>query len=110
MAQAPPALHDAEGWAMTNSNTTISAEELAFLVGTRACPPIVDVRREEVFRQADTMIVSAVWRDHRLAADWASEFASEAPVVYCAHGHNVSELAATLLRQKGVAARILTGG
>jgi rhodanese-related sulfurtransferase len=95
---------------MGNANTTISAEELGFLVGTRACPPIVDVRREEVFRQADTLIASAVWRDHRLAADWASEFASEAPVVYCAHGHNVSELAATLLRQKGVAARILAGG
>jgi rhodanese-related sulfurtransferase len=95
---------------MTNANIAISADELASLVGTRTCPPIVDVRREEVFREADTLVPSAVWRDHRLASEWAAEFAAQAPVVYCAHGHNVSEMAATLLRQKSVPARVLTGG
>jgi rhodanese-related sulfurtransferase len=95
---------------MSDFSTAISADELASLVGTRACPPIIDVRRESVYRQADALIASAVWRDHLSAGDWASEFSGLTPVVYCAHGHNVSALAATLLRQEGVPARILEGG
>jgi rhodanese-related sulfurtransferase len=110
MAQAPPALHYAEELAMSDSHLTISAEGLAAVIGTPSCPPIVDVRREEVFRQADTIIPSAVWRDHSRAREWASEFSAAAPVVYCAHGHNVSELAAALLRHEGIPARILSGG
>src|SRR5688500_11859210 len=110
MAQAPPALHVAEEWAMSKSPNSISAEDLVELVGTAACPPLVDVRRDEVFRAADAMIPAAAWRDHRQAADWAGEFTGAEPVVYCAHGHNVSELAAALLRQSGVHARILAGG
>jgi rhodanese-related sulfurtransferase len=110
MAQAPPALLDAEDKAMSNSHLTISAEELASLIGTLRCPPIVDVRRNEVFSKADTTIASAVWRDPRDASAWAAEFSAAAPVVFCMHGHNVSELAAALLRQQNLPARILSGG
>jgi rhodanese-related sulfurtransferase len=95
---------------MSISPNEISAEELVEHVGTPFCPPIVDVRREDVFRQADTMIPSAVWRDHRGAREWAGQFAGLSPVVVCAHGHNVSEMAATLLREAGVKARVLAGG
>ncbi|MGH6924877.1 MAG: chromate resistance protein ChrB domain-containing protein [Propylenella sp.] len=95
---------------MGNSHLTISAEELAALLGTPFCPPIVDVRREAVFKDAETLIASAAWRDHQGARDWARDYRDKAPVVYCAHGHNVSELAAALLQQQGVPARILAGG
>jgi rhodanese-related sulfurtransferase len=110
MAQALPALRHAEGFAMSRSPNVISAEDLIEQVGTSFCPPIVDVRREEVFRQAETMIPAAIWRDHRRAREWAAELAGVSPVIVCAHGHNVSEMAATLLREAGVAARILVGG
>jgi rhodanese-related sulfurtransferase len=110
MAQALPALQVAEERAMGKSPNSISAHELVEVIGTAACPPIVDVRRDEVFRAADVMIPAAMWRDHRRAADWAAELAGMEPVVYCAHGHNVSELAAAILRQSGVRARILAGG
>ena len=100
----------AEEMAVSDSNQAISAGELVALVGTPACPPIVDVRREAVFRESDVLIASAVWRDHMRAAEWGPEFAGGAPVVYCARGHNVSALAATVLRQQGVEARVLTGG
>jgi rhodanese-related sulfurtransferase len=95
---------------MGASHLTISADELASLVGTPACPPIVDVRREAVFREAEAMVASAVWRDHLLAPEWAARYVGRAPIVYCAHGHNVSEIAAALLRNAGVPARILAGG
>jgi rhodanese-related sulfurtransferase len=95
---------------MSDSHFSISPATLASLIGSPACPPVVDVRREDVFRQADAMIPAAAWRDHRLAGDWAHEYSAAAPVVYCAHGHNVSEMAAALLRQQGVAARVLEGG
>jgi rhodanese-related sulfurtransferase len=95
---------------MTNAPTTISPGELASLVGTRACPPIIDVRREKVFAESEALIASAVWRNHLSAREWAGEFTRAAPVIYCAHGHNVSELAATLLRHEGVPTRILEGG
>jgi rhodanese-related sulfurtransferase len=101
---------NAEEQAMSNSHLTISAEELAALVGTASCPPIVDVRREAVFKEASDLIASADWREHIRARDWAQDYASAAPVVYCTHGHNVSALAAALLRQEGVPARILAGG
>jgi hypothetical protein len=63
-----------------------------------------------VVRHADTVVPAASWHDHRQAPDWAHEFTGSAPVIYCAHGHNVSEMAATMLRQQGVPARVLAGG
>jgi len=95
---------------MSDSNLTISVDDLAVLVGMPACPPIVDVRRAAVFKEADSLIASAVWREHLRARDWARDYVSAPPVVYCARGHNVSELAAALLRQQGVSARMLAGG
>jgi rhodanese-related sulfurtransferase len=95
---------------MSEHPLSISPADLARRVGSADCPPIVDVRREEAFRQSDIMLPAARWRDHRLAREWAGEFAGQAPVVYCAHGHNVSEMAAALLRSGGVPARIVAGG
>jgi rhodanese-related sulfurtransferase len=87
--------------------TRISANELNALVGTARCPLIVDVRREAAFKSAPTRVAGAVWHDHisadRLAAD-------RAIVVYCVHGHNVSEIAASKLRQAGACVRMLEGG
>lgn len=91
--------------------TQISPEELIELVGTAHCPAIFDVRREEAFRRAETTIPAARWRDHRAAADWAEELppGGEA-VVFCVHGQQVSQSAASLLRHSGRRARVLTGG
>jgi rhodanese-related sulfurtransferase len=88
----------------------ITAAELIPLVGGHACPPLIDVRREALFRESKALIPTAVWRDHMLARDWGRDYADPAPIIFCAHGHNVSELAAALLRQEGVNARILEGG
>ena len=88
-----------------------SPEQLIPLVGTSNCPLIVDVRRESVFRNSDRRIAGSVWRDHLKTADWLPELpAGKRIVVYCAHGHNVSELAVARLAAAGADAAVLEGG
>jgi rhodanese-related sulfurtransferase len=73
-------------------------------------PIIVDVRRRSVFDEAATVLPVARWRPH-LASDWAQELPSDSDViVYCIHGHNVSQLVAAELRSNGIAASFLAGG
>lgn len=86
----------------------ITAEELSRLIGTARCPAVIDVRRKTVFDAAPNRIAGANWHDHMtisaIARD-AGEF-----VVYCVHGHNVSEIAAASLRAAGAKVRMLEGG
>jgi rhodanese-related sulfurtransferase len=96
---------------MGDSPTTISPRELCRLVGTASCPPIFDVRREEAYAAAADLIPTAKWRDHRLADLWAKDLPGGCGVVvYCVHGHQVSQSAAALLRSLGIRARHLEGG
>ena len=79
--------------------------------GTPAMPVLVDVRRREAYEKADTVIPTACWRDHKTAAEWARALApGREAVVYCVHGHQVSEAAAAVLRAAGVTAFYLEGG
>ncbi|NQV85167.1 MAG: sulfurtransferase [Rhodospirillales bacterium] len=93
------------------SAVLISANKLNQLIRTSACPIIVDVRRKEAFDLSDRMIATAEWRDPELAAQWAADLAQDAAVVvYCVHGHEVSQGAAKTLRSVGVDARFLESG
>jgi rhodanese-related sulfurtransferase len=74
-------------------------------------PIIVDVRRRAVFDGAATVLPAARWRPHLASDDWARELPSGSDVlVYCVHGHNVSQLVAAELRSNGIAASFLAGG
>ncbi len=96
---------------MGNLQSSLTPEDLLSVVGSAACPKIVDVRRLEAFGAAPDVLPGAVWRDHRDAASWGREIAdSDDIVVYCVHGHQVSQSAAALLRGQGVGARYLAGG
>ena len=89
----------------------ISSQELIMLTGTERYPRVVDVRRHSVFKSSGKRIAGAVWRDHLKSADWRSEFAVDRRiVVYCTHGHNVSELAVAHLAAAGANAFVLEGG
>lgn len=95
---------------MKNSNN-ISAEALNDLIGTAMCPVIVDVRRKAVFDTAPTRVASALWHDHMSIEAIADELDPDiGAVVYCANGHNVSEIAGAKVRALGLPVRILTGG
>ena len=89
----------------------ISPQELIASIGTERFPLVVDVRRESVFRSSGQRIAGSVWRDHLKTAEWLPELpAGKQIVVYCAHGHNVSELAVARLTAAGADAAILEGG
>ena len=96
---------------MGDSPNTISPRELRRLVGTSSCPLIFDVRREQAYADESDLVPTAKWRDHRLADVWAKGLPSDFDVVvYCAHGHQVSQSAAAQLRALGFRARYLEGG
>ena len=73
----------------------ISAQHLISLTGSGRFPHVIDVRRHDVFASAGKRVAGAVWRDHMKTSEWAPELSDgRQVVVYCAHGHNVSEIAA----------------
>jgi len=89
----------------------IAPEALIPLIGSADCPVLVDVRRADVFNASAVRLPAALWRDHRAVETWLSEILPVRPVVvYCAHGHNVSEIAAASLRQAGRDVAVLSGG
>jgi len=93
------------------TNKTISTNQLKQMIGTPECPVIFDVRRRQAFDESGQMIKSAEWRDPDQAAQWATDIPVGAQVVvYCVHGHEVSQGAAETLRQAGVDARFVEGG
>ena len=89
----------------------ISPSQLISLVGTDHCPRIIDVQRDNVFQLQERRIAGAIWRPHIDAAVWAPKLTSKSGnVVYCTEGHNVSEIAAGLMRGLGIEVQILEGG
>jgi rhodanese-related sulfurtransferase len=89
----------------------ITAQELISLIGAGRAPHIVDVRRLDVFQESGKRVAGAVWRDHMKTVEWYPQFDDgRAIVVYCAHGHNVSEIAASGLAAAGAEVAILDGG
>lgn len=90
---------------------TIAPETLASLVGTADAPILIDARRRDVFEATDRLIAGAVWRHHLNAREWSVDLPiGETVVVYCVHGHNVSQGATAELRALGLDARQLAGG
>jgi rhodanese-related sulfurtransferase len=89
----------------------ISIDELAGPIGTADAPRVFDVRRNEAYVADMRVLPPARWRAHAGIAGLARELSALEPVVvYCAYGHNVSQLAAAELRTSGLDARTLAGG
>lgn len=89
----------------------IKAEQLWAATGSPDAPLVVDTRRRKVFDADPHIIPGALWWDHMDIASLAEGPGRDRDiVVYCAHGHNVSELAVGVLREMGVSTRSLRGG
>lgn len=89
----------------------IEIEDLAGRVGTAAMPAVIDVRRRPVYEADGTVLPTARWRDHAEVDRWSAEFDPTISVVlYCVHGHQVSQAPAAILRARGYDVRILRGG
>lgn len=99
------------------NNTTALPQSIASLLltlGTPRAPLVIDVRRAPAFTADACMIPGAIRRTPDEVADWASSVAALAAgkpvVVYCVHGHEVSQNTAAHLLTTGIAATYLEGG
>jgi len=72
---------------------------------------LLDVRRARARDDDGTAIAGARWLDPALWLDWKDGVATDRPaVLYCAHGHEISQGLVAALRAMGVDARHLEGG
>jgi rhodanese-related sulfurtransferase len=87
-------------------DASISAAELRKSLLSSAPPLVIDVRRNERFLESSYLMKGAVRRDPAAVADWAKTLPrATSVVVYCVHGHEVSQNAA-----KALGAKYLEGG
>jgi rhodanese-related sulfurtransferase len=77
-----------------------------------ASPPLlIDVRRRTAFDSAADMAQGALRRDPEHVERWAGMLPSASTVVvYCVHGHEVSQNVARALRDHGIESSYLEGG
>ena len=91
--------------------TFISAQDLYKSIGTAVAPVVIDVRRSAAFAADDRTIVGAIRRNPDEVQDWSRDLPpGRAAVVYCVHGHEASQGAASALKAAGVDARYLEHG
>jgi len=89
----------------------ISAAALRALLQGENPPIVIDVRRGETFRAAPDLIRGALRRDPLRVVEWAKTLPPAASVVvYCVHGHEVSQGTAKALGGSGFSASYLEGG
>ncbi|MDP2023946.1 MAG: chromate resistance protein, partial [Hydrogenophaga sp.] len=93
------------------SSYSVSPTTLATQLRGAATPLIVDVRKNEAFDASAYLLPGALRRDPLQVAQWAATLPTAASVlVYCMHGHEVSQGTVTALRQRGLNASFLEGG
>jgi rhodanese-related sulfurtransferase len=92
------------------SPTQITPTQLSRLIGTPTAPIIVDVCIDEDFAADPRLIPTAFRQDFREIASLAPKLGGERVVVVCQQGRKLSEGAAAVLRDHGIAAETLEGG
>ncbi len=90
---------------------TITCAELALWQRGGFAFTLLDTRRAAKRRDEADEIPGSRWLDPALWLDWKDGVPKDRPaVVYCAHGHEISQGLAAALRALGVDARHLDGG
>lgn len=91
--------------------STITINELALWQRAGFAHRLLDVRRAQARAADGCDIPDGQWRDPARWLDWKDEVGAGLPVVvYCAHGHEISQGLTAALRAMGVDARNLEGG
>ncbi len=93
-----------------SSNTVISQDKLARLIGRPDCPVLIDVQVDEDFAADPRLVPGAVRRPFRTVSEWAPAFAGRSAVVICQRGLKLSQGVAAWLRHAGIPAESLEGG
>ncbi|MBO0759139.1 MAG: chromate resistance protein [Bradyrhizobiaceae bacterium] len=90
---------------------SISSQQLYERLGLASAPVLVDVRREDEFGADEAMIIGAVRRSPETFAHRPYVLPKGRDVVvYCVHGHEVSQGVAGALQEAGTKAAYLEGG
>ena len=92
------------------ATTSISVDKLLRLIGTPACPAVVDVRTDEDFAAWPVRIPGAVRRSHENVEAWAAGYDGQSVIVACHWGGGISAGTAAWLRTRGIDAETLEGG
>ncbi|MEP7084618.1 MAG: chromate resistance protein ChrB domain-containing protein, partial [Betaproteobacteria bacterium] len=88
----------------------IAPNALYRLLGGPHAPLIVDVRKAAAFDDDSSMVASALRVAPDEIAGWSAPTHARTLVVYCVHGHEVSQQAAAALAGRGFHTRYLEGG
>lgn len=92
-------------------DASVSTADLRQSLQSDQPPLVIDVRKAPAFRAAGEMIAGALRRAPEDATHWAQTLPRAAGVVvYCVHGHEVSQGACSALNAAGLRARYLEGG
>ena len=90
---------------------SISVEELALKLEQGIPLRLLDVRRAKAKMESGVQIAGAQWKDPALWLDWKDDITHDLPiVVYCAHGHEISQGLTATLNAMGADASHLEGG
>jgi rhodanese-related sulfurtransferase len=90
---------------------SVSTADLRQSLQSDRPPLVIDVRKVPAYRAASEMIAGALRRAPEDAAHWAQTLPRTAGVVvYCVHGHEVSQGACSALNAAGLRAHYLEGG
>jgi rhodanese-related sulfurtransferase len=90
--------------------TQITTAQLSRLIGTPGAPIVVDVRIDEDFDDDPRLIPTALRHEHRTIAALVPALGNARVIVVCHQGRKLSEGAAAVLRDHGMAAETLEGG
>jgi rhodanese-related sulfurtransferase len=92
-------------------DASVSTAELRYCLQSDRPPLVIDVRKPDAFRAAREMIAGALRRAPEDVTRWAPSLPqASAVVVYCVHGHEVSQGVCHTLNARGIATRYLEGG
>ena len=92
------------------SPTEITVQQLARLIGTPEAPVLVDVCIDDDFNADPRLIPGAMRHPFSTIASLAAQLAGARAVVICHRGKKLSQGAAAILRDHGIAAETLEGG
>ena len=87
--------------------TSITVKELLAGLHGRA---LVDVRKPMARAASGLLIPDVQWHHPFDAATWYTGYVGKSVVVFCVHGHEVSQAVAGYLRDEGVYALYMEGG
>ncbi len=92
-------------------NRTIEPAELNRLLQQGHDIQILDVRTKADFDVDPKMLPAARWHDPTTVSEWSSVLLKNTKiVVYCVHGHAVSDGVVDHLREQGLDACLIEGG